>query len=132
MAASLFGNAIFGLSFMFSRLAMTVATPLQLLSMRFLFAFLLMTALLLTGRVHVNFRRSGWPWLVVLGVLQPVLYFLFESNGILYTSSSFSGVMIALIPVFSLAFGTVFLKSVRRGCSLHLACCPSAGLLFWP
>ena len=41
MAASLFGNAIFGLSFMFSRLAMTVATPLQLLSMRFLFAFLL-------------------------------------------------------------------------------------------
>ena len=130
MAASLFGTAIFGLSFMFSRLAMTVATPLQLLSMRFLFAFLLMTALLLTGRVHVNFRRSGWPWLVVLGVLQPVLYFLFESNGILYTSSSFSGVMIALIPVFSLAFGTVFLKERATWLQLAFSLLSIGGIAF--
>lgn len=110
MAACFTGNAIFGFSFMFSRLAMTAASPLQLLSLRFLFAFALMNLLLLSGKVRVNLRKPSTKWLFVLGVFQPVVYFLCENNGILLTTSSFSGVMIALIPVVSLLFGAVFLR----------------------
>lgn len=109
MVCAVVGNAIFGFSFMFSRLAMTAASPLQLLSLRFLFAFVLMNALLLTGKVSLRLKgRRAWR-LLSLGVLEPVSYFLCESNGILHSNASFSGLMIALIPVVSLGFGFVFL-----------------------
>lgn len=104
------GNAIFGFSFLFSRLALNVAEPSVLLAVRFLVAFLLMTVLQLTGVVRCDLKGKDIRPLLLLGLYQPVVYFICESYGIKLTSSSFAGILIALIPIAGVLFGSIFLK----------------------
>ena len=117
MLAAAVGNGIFGFSFMFSRMAMDAASPLTLLMYRFTLAFLFINIVALWA--HLT-KKEGWlrfriPWkkslpLFVLGLLQPVIYFLCESWGIKLTNATVSGVIIALIPIAALAGGALFLK----------------------
>jgi len=117
--AAIVGNSIFGFSFMFSRLALNVTEPFIMLMYRFIGAFLGMNVLALWSkkknrqdwlRFSLNWRQCG-P-LIVFGLIQPVLYFLFESYGISMTNATVSGVIIALVPIVALAAGAIFLKEV--------------------
>ena len=109
-AAGLLGYSIFGFSVLFSKLALELASPFVLLTARFLAAFLVMNLLLLTKKVRLSLKGKPVGSLLLLGLVQPVLYFIFETYGIAMTSASFSGVMIGLVPVMGLIFGVVFLK----------------------
>ncbi|MFR0796386.1 MAG: EamA family transporter [Oscillospiraceae bacterium] len=98
-----------GFTFLASRIAQDYGTPFVLLFWRFALAFLLLNLLRLTGRFPVRFRsRKLWPVLLA-GLFEPVLYFPCEQYGLRLTSTSFSGVMVALIPLCSLVYGAVFL-----------------------
>lgn len=117
LAAAILGNGIFGFSFMFSRMALSVTTPFVLLGYRFIIAFLLICALSAWARytrqqgwLRFQLSRAGIVRLLPLGVCQPVVYFLCESYGISLTNATFSGVIIALIPIAVLVFGAIFLK----------------------
>ena len=48
--------------------------------------------------------------LILVSLLERTLYFICESYGIKWTSASFSGAVIALIPVAAMALGAIFLK----------------------
>lgn len=112
MLAALMGNVIFGFSFLFSKLGLRFATPSTLLAWRFALAFALMSLALLTGRVKLRLRgKRLWP-LGLLGLFEPVLYFLCESYGLMYSTATFSAVMIALIPIASMLFALVFLREI--------------------
>ena len=107
---------IWGFTFLASRIAQDYGTPFVLLFWRFALAFALLNLLRLTGRSPVRFRsRRLWPVLLA-GLFEPVLYFPCEQYGLRLTSTSFSGVMVALIPLCSLVYGAVFLheKATRR------------------
>ena len=114
--AAFAGNAIFGFSFMFSRIALKTATPFIMLMYRFVLAFLVLNAVALfsartkrTDWLRFSLRgRSIWK-LLVLGLVQPVLYFLCESYGIDMTNATVSGVIIALIPIVALAAGAALM-----------------------
>lgn len=110
MLAAFSGNAIFGLSFLFSKMAMRTATPLVLLSNRFLLSFALLNLLLLTGRVRVDLRGKSLGKLFLLGLFQPIAYFLCENYGLRLSASTFAAVMISLIPIASLIFAAFFLR----------------------
>jgi drug/metabolite transporter (DMT)-like permease len=112
MAAAFFASFVFGLSFVFSKVALQVVDPLVLLAFRFVTAFLLLHLPLLTGKVKLALRGKKLLPLVVLGLLQPVLYFIFENYGIRLTSATFSAVMIALIPIATLFGGILFLREI--------------------
>jgi len=58
MAAALAANVIFGFSFVFSKLALSVAHPLVILAVRFTVAFLLMNIFWLTGLLKLNFKNK--------------------------------------------------------------------------
>ncbi len=103
------GHAIWGFSYLFTRLALQVTQPDILLSIRFLISFAIVNLLILTGRAKVSFRGKKWKPLILLGIAEP-LYFYFESYGIFYTNATFAGVMIAVVPVVSLLSGALFLK----------------------
>ena len=131
--AALIGNSIFGFSFMFSRMALDVATPFVMLMYRFLLAFAAINAVALWAkrrgekdwlRFHLRGKNVGA--LIVLGLVQPVAYFLCESYGISLTNSVLSGVIIALVPIVALIFGALFLgEKPRRAqvgyCALSIA-----------
>lgn len=110
LIAVLAGNFIFGFSFIFSKLALGVTTPFVLLAYRFILAVLVLSLILLTGKFEVNYKGKNIKSIVLLGILQPVLYFVGENYGIVYSNATFSAVMIALIPICSTIFASVFLR----------------------
>lgn len=109
LAGFLFAS-IFGFSFLFSKIALTVMTPIGLISYRFLIAFLVFECLRITKLVKIRFRWSIVKPALIVAFFQPILYFLFETYGLSLTTSSEAGMMIALIPVFVSILGSIILK----------------------
>lgn len=108
--AAFIANIIFGFSFLFTRVALQEARPFTILAGRFFIAFVLLSLLILLKRGSFSLRGKPWGLLLILGFFHPVLYFSGETYGVLYTSSTFSAVMIALIPVVSLFASSLFLR----------------------
>ena len=76
--AAIICNTFWGMSFLASRVTLNYAPVIVILSHRFLLAFLLMSLLLPTRYGHLRFRgRAIWP-LLLLGLLEPVLYYIGE------------------------------------------------------
>ena len=93
---------LWGLSFLASRIALDTASVTVLLSHRFLLAFLMMSLLLPTRLADCHLRgKALWP-LLLLGLMEPVVYFFGEQSGILHSTTIFSGVMISTIPIVSI------------------------------
>ncbi len=123
---ALIGNSIFGFSFMFSRMALQITTPFVMLMHRFILAAVLLGVIAVfasrrgdrsdsAGGIHfLRFNLRGKPLLplLLLGLVQPVLYFLCESYGISMTNATFSGVLIALVPIAALAAGALVLHEI--------------------
>ncbi len=101
IAASLVCHIIWGFSFLASRTALDSASVFLVLSHRFLSAFLMMSvvALFKPSLLHLKGKRV---WLLsLLGLAEPVIYFIGEQYGLLHSNTIFSGVMIAMIPILS-------------------------------
>lgn len=109
---ALLSSIIFGFSFLFSKRALTVVSPFMLLSFRFLTAFTIMSILIALKVVKVSYRKKPIRWLVILALIEPVIYFVFETYGIKYTASSVGGLMIALIPIGVAVLGAYFLHEI--------------------
>lgn len=108
--AALTANVIFGFSFIFSKLALEIAEPLVILSARFTISFFVINILLLTGRFKLNLKGKPKLKLILMGLMQPLFYFLFELYGLSLVSSALSGVIISLVPVLVMLLASVFLK----------------------
>lgn len=103
------GQILWGLSYIFSKTAMESAAPSQLLSIRFIIAFIFMNLMLIGKKHRVTLKGKPIRPLVILAVIQPV-YFYFESCGILYTNATVSGVILSAVPVVSIIFAVILLK----------------------
>ncbi len=108
--AALIANIIFGFSFIFSKLALQNAEPLVILSARFTIGFLVLNFLLLSGRFKIELKGKPKLKLILMGLMQPLFYFLFELYGLSLVSSALSGVIISLVPVLVMLLATVFLN----------------------
>lgn len=139
---ALLASAIFGMSFMFSKLALEVAKPTVLLAFRFLIAFTAMSLVILVnalvgktrGRPLFAFSLKGKPIgsLVLLGLIQPVLYFFCENYGILYTSSAVAGTIIAVVPIACIVTDVLILheKVTRRQVICAVLCIGGVALIY--
>ncbi|MBP1758830.1 MAG: family transporter [Firmicutes bacterium] len=103
-------NVLFGFSFLFIKVALGNCSPYVLLSCRFFVALAFLSLFIIFGKARVSFRGKPWKLLLLLGVFQPVLYFMGETYGVLYTTATFSGIMIALIPIVSLWASALVLR----------------------
>lgn len=111
--ASLCAQIIFGFSFMFTKIALEDASPITVIADRYIMAFLGMSIVMLFTKTKIKFTKGIWK-LIMMSLFQPVLYFLFETYGIEMTTSAFSSIMIALIPVVCMVSGIFLLKEVPR------------------
>lgn len=112
LIASFIVNFIFGLSFMFSKKAITIVSVFTFLSYRFTFAFLFLSVILLFKKAKINYRDKPIKKLVLLGFVQPVCYFICENYGISMSTTSFAGIIIAIVPVTTIFAGMIFLKEI--------------------
>ena len=123
-------SVLFGLSFMFTRDALDILSPMQLLGFRFAMAALSLTFLRVVGLVRVNLRGKNLSSLLVVALFQPVLYFIFETIGVKLTSASEAGMMMGLIPVVVVLLEIPFFKSVPSLKQLMAVFLSVAGIFF--
>lgn len=107
---ALITNIIFGLSFLFTKKALMVSNPITLVAFRFLLAFIVMSLLIAFKVIKVNYKNKPMKWLIVLAIIEPIIYFIFETYGLQRTSSSLGGLMIALIPIVVTILAIYFLN----------------------
>jgi drug/metabolite transporter (DMT)-like permease len=127
--AAFISSCLFGLSFTFSRSALQHVEPMQMLAFRFILAAVIMNALRAIGVVKVGFRGKDIRPLLILGLIQPVLYFIFETVGIALTSASEASIVVALIPVFTVIFAVLFLKERPTWLQLCFAAVSVSGVI---
>ncbi len=108
--SALFANVIFGFSFIFSKTALSVANPMIILSVRFTLAFVFLNILWLLGLFKINLKGKQKGKLMLMGLAQPLLYFIFELYGLSFVSSALSGVIISLVPVIVMILAKLFLN----------------------
>lgn len=109
LAASL-AYGIFGLSYLFSKMALNVTTPMILLCVRFTITFLALNLLAVTRVIRIDLKGKNLIGPICLGLLQPVFYFIFENYGLSYTTTSFTGMISSVSPVFTAALGALILR----------------------
>ena len=122
--AAIAANAIFGLSFMFSKLALNVTEPVILLCCRFFVTLIVLNLLVFTRVMKLNLRGKNIGAAILVGFLQPVLYFLLESYGLEYTTASFTGIIASISPVVTAILGVIFLgekPSPKQWCCIGLS-----------
>lgn len=105
-------NIIFGLSFLFSKMGLAVSDPITLVSFRFLLAFTVMTLLLMFRIAKVSYKGKPVKLLLLLAIVEPIIYFIFETFGLQRISSSLGGLMLSLIPVVVTILGIYFLNEI--------------------
>jgi len=110
---------IFGLSFLFTKNSIEHIPVYTFLSYRFFIASLVMVGLSVIGVIKLG-KKPYWKlWQVA--VFQPILYFIFETNGLKYTKSSEAGMLIAMIPIIVMILSPIFLKEKIRWYQLVFA-----------
>lgn len=103
-------SIIFGFSFMFSKVALDIMSPMEMISYRFLLAALTLYVLKLLKIIKIDLKGKNLKVLFLVSLAEPVIYFIFESLGLNLTSSFEAGLMISLIPVITASFSVLFLK----------------------
>lgn len=107
--SALIAQIIFGFSFMFTGIALETASPMTVIADRYIVAFLGLTLVMLFTKTKLKIGKTIWK-LVLMSLFQPLMYFVFETYGVELTNSSFSGVMISMIPIVSMIAGIFVLN----------------------
>ncbi|MFC3798832.1 DMT family transporter [Cohnella sp. GCM10012308] len=111
---------IIGFSFMFTKLALRHADPLDMLAYRFALSFALLAVPVRAGWVRMPPKRKGRPRLPLLlvSLVYPTAFFGFQSFGLDASTTSGAGILSATSPIFALLLGALLLK--ERASKLQL------------
>ncbi len=85
--------------------------PFVLLAVRFIVAFVMLNLVLLTGKVKIRLTGKPVQKILLLGLVQPVLYFTFENYGIRGRLRHLR-TLLAIVPVITLIAGVLFKKEI--------------------
>ena len=112
MLAATAAYVIFGFSYLFSKMALNVTEPFILLLARFTATFLVLNLLVVTGICKIRLRGKSLLAPILVGILQPCLYFVFENYGLAYTTTAFTGMISSISPIFTAVLGALLLKEI--------------------
>lgn len=123
------GNIIWGFGFLFTKIGVDVAPdPNVMLAHRFTISTLVMLVPILLGKQKISFKGKKWGPISLLLLLQ-ISYYLFESYAILYTNSTISGLVLAVVPVVTIATGALFLKEYPSKRQILFCVMPVVGVV---
>lgn len=111
--------AFWGISFVWIKIVYKYYHPFTVLVFRLSIAALLM--IIIAGRFEKNapkIEKKDIPVLMLLAFFEPFLYFVGESLGLLYISSTVASLIVATIPVFMVFASFVFLKEKITGAGI--------------
>lgn len=104
-------TAIIGLSFIFVKIGLKYANPMDLLAHRFTAGTISIGALWIFG--FLKFSSFSWSkakLLLLLSLFYPLLFFAFQTFGMEYSTASEAGIIFATVPIITLVIAGMFLK----------------------
>lgn len=123
------GNVIWGFGFLFTKIGLEAAPdPNVMLAHRFLLSTLLMSVSVCTGKEKVSFKGKDWKPLGALLLMQ-LLYYVFESYGILHTNATIAGLVLAVVPVVTIGTEALFLRTYPTRRQAIFCIMPVAGVI---
>ncbi len=102
--------AIIGLSFLYTKVALSYASPIDTLALRFTLSFAAIIVLLATGLWRVSLKGKPWPRLLLLALLYPLGFFTLQAFGLQHASSAEGGILFATTPILTALLAGIFLK----------------------
>ncbi len=109
-AAALTYNFIIGFSFLSTKIALTVSSPLDILAYRFTTAFLAVLVLIILKFFKLNYNIARIKRIIPLALLYPMLFFALQTFGLQYATSVEAAIMSASAPIFTLILARIFLN----------------------
>ncbi|GAA0720742.1 DMT family transporter [Clostridium malenominatum] len=106
---------IIGFSFLFIKLTLTVATPLDTLAHRFTISFVFASIPVLFKWIRLDISKKDIANILPLALFYPAMFFAFQILGLVYVSSSEAGIIQATTPIFTMILATFFLKERSSG-----------------
>lgn len=124
------GNILWGFSFLFIKQALSVVSqPSIMLAHRFTISVLIMLLMMLFGKAKISLKGKKLVPILLLQVFQ-ISYYIFESYGLLYTNSTISGLVLAVVPVVTIGTGILFLKEFPSKRQALFCIMPVLGVIF--
>ncbi|WP_028776711.1 DMT family transporter [Shimazuella kribbensis] len=108
--ASILFAVFIGLSFMFVKLIVNIAEPFDILAIRFLVAFILLSLPAIFGWIKLTISWKDIYLLIPFALLYPILFFTFQTWGLLGATSAEGGIIQATAPIFTVILSTLILK----------------------
>jgi len=97
-------------SFVWFKIANKGYDPITIVFIRLCIATVLLSAFLWVTHGFKGVRKADRKYFLLLAVFEPFLYFLGESFGLTYVSSTVGSVIISTIPVFAVIFAWIFYR----------------------
>ncbi len=98
------------LSFVWIKIVYRYYEPLTTITLRLFIATLLLVVVAAVGRIALRVRREDVRWFFLLAFTEPFCYFLGESFGMKYVSSTIGALIISTIPLFVILPGVLFFR----------------------
>ena len=119
-----------GLSFMFTKGALDYISTFHLLGLRFATAALTLALLRLFKIIVFKLDLKDYLYLLPLSIFQPILYFAAENTGVMLTSASYAGMMIAVIPIFVAVLSALILREYPNHIQAIFIAASVSGVIF--
>lgn len=120
-------------SYIVIKFAYNYMTPLTLTFLRMVFASIFMPVLYFLLPQRDRISRGDLKDFMLLAFFEPFLYFIGESNGVMYVPASYASIIIALIPLVTPFFAWMLIKEriTKWGIAGAVISFSGAGLLAW-
>ncbi|RKP58110.1 DMT family transporter [Cohnella endophytica] len=101
---------IIGFSFLFTKMALDRALPLDTLMYRFAVSFALLSIPIACGWIKLNYRGKPLSKVLWLATMYPLGFFTLQAYGLKQATSAEGGILYAFTPIVTMILASVFLK----------------------
>lgn len=103
-------TVIIGFAFLFIKLALETAHPIDALAHRFTLALAAIAAVFLIARRRPHIDKKALLSMLPLVLFYPFLFFTLQTYGLVYTTSGEAGIINAAVPISTMVLASIFLK----------------------
>lgn len=108
--ATIASTLIIGFSFLFVKITLIHAHPLDILAHRFGIAFIVLLPIVLFRKNKLLFKKENCIWILFMSSLYPILTFGLQIWALSYISSTESGIIHATFPLITMLVAVLVLK----------------------
>ncbi len=98
-----------GLSFVATKMALQYLSPFEIIALRLLLGAPVLYLIVVAKKIDITLKKNDIPILLITSIVLAV-HFLIQAFGLIYTSATNTGWLIATIPVFIAILSRLFLK----------------------